>query len=154
MDIFLMLPRTFNTLVEVYFTQHHRITGWPKWGSCGSSSASQQQPQQSRSIERKHSWEQDMLFPWKLHAPRDSKEVRAGFPAPLKTPMNSPFREIPCKALWVEDSPRLVSVCPQTHSNTNKLAHKVPFRTSRQVWVWGGKNAAQCFPPLHLMFLD
>lgn len=31
--------------------------------------------------------------------------------------------------------PSFVSMCPQSHSNTNKLAHKVPLRARRQFWV-------------------
>lgn len=50
------------------------------------------------------------------------------------------------RSYW-RTGPSLVSVCPQSHSNTNKLAHKVPLRASRLVWVCGGENTAQCFPP-------
>lgn len=49
--------------------------------------------------------------------------------------------------------PSLVSTCPQTHWNTNKLAHKVPLRASRPVWVEGGRKQPSV-SLLHLMSTD
>lgn len=116
-----------------------------------SSSSSSSSNRSAGQLKAKQSQEPGRLFsPESLHACTGSVWglwLRAGFPAPLRTPMNSPFREIVAKPSHWRTGPSLVSMCPQTHSNTYKHAHKVPLRAGRQVWVWVAKEYSPVFPP-------
>lgn len=134
---------TENESAHIFFTSLR--LGWPERGNSGSSISSQQQQ-----VNRKENTAGSLAgcSPESLHAcTQRAWGLRAGFPAALRSPMNSPLFGVDsfAKPTYWRTEPRLVCVCTPTHSNTNKLAHKVPLKTSRPVSVWAEEEYGPVF---------